>query len=206
MKQLIFLVMNKYHWSSQYTDDQFHVYERFIGFERVFGTTGADFFNLLVEWLKQLGLDIDNIVGQCYDGASTMRSRCKGVATRLINIVPTALYIHCNDHILSLCLIDVAQTVVPVRNTFGIMKSLDNLIEGSTKRHKVFEDIQKQIGLASMSLKKLCDTRWTCRFESLKVVLIRYSEIFSSDSFRRDWYCRCIYYAKSCTNIWFYYS
>jgi hypothetical protein len=88
-----------------------------------------------------LGLDIDNIVGQYYDGASTMRSTYKGVATRLINIVPTGLYIHCNGHILNLCLIDVAQAVVPVRNTFDIMKSLYNLIEGSAKRHKVFEDI-----------------------------------------------------------------
>jgi hypothetical protein len=114
----------------QYTDDQFHAYERFIGFEQASGTTGDDLFNLLVEWGEQFGLDIDNIVGQYYDGASTMRSTYKGVATRLISIVPTALYIHCNGHILNLCLIDVAQAVVLVRNTFGIMKSLYNLIEG----------------------------------------------------------------------------
>jgi hypothetical protein len=48
----------------QYTDDQFHVYERFIGFERASSTTGDDLFNLLVEWLKQLGLHINNIVAQ----------------------------------------------------------------------------------------------------------------------------------------------
>ncbi len=113
----------------RYTDAQFHVYERFIGFERAFGTTGDDLFNLLVQWLKQLDLDINNIVSQCYDGASAMRGT----------------YI-------------------------GIMTSLHNLIEGSAIRHKVFEDIQKQVGLASIPLKKLCDTCWTCRFESLKVV------------------------------------
>ena len=161
----------------RYTDDQFCVYERFVGFERASGTTGDELFNLLVHWLKQLDLNINNIVGQCYDGASAMRGTIKGVAARLMQIVPTGLYIHCNGHILNLCLVDVAQAVVPVRNTFGIMKSLYNLIEGSAKRHKVFEDIQKQVGVAPIPLKQLCDTRWTCRFESLKVVLTRYSEI-----------------------------
>jgi hypothetical protein len=114
----------------RYTDDQFCVYERFIGFERASGTTGDDLFNLFVRWLKQLDLNINNIVGQCYDGASAMRGTHKGVAARLMHIVPTGLYIHCNGHILNLCLVDVAQAVVPVRNTFGIMTSLYKLIEG----------------------------------------------------------------------------
>ncbi|CAF4742525.1 unnamed protein product, partial [Rotaria socialis] len=101
-------------------DDQFHVYERFIGFQRASSTTGEALFKLLVMWLKQLDLDINNIVGQCFDGASAMRGTYKGVSTRLLQIVPTALYVHCNGHILNLCLVDLSQAVVPVRNNFGI--------------------------------------------------------------------------------------
>ncbi|CAF1507289.1 unnamed protein product [Rotaria sp. Silwood1] len=113
-----------------------------------------------------MDLDVNNIVGQCYDGASVMCGTYKSVAARLVQIVPTALYVHCNGHILNLCLIDVAQAV-----------SLYNLIEASAKRHKIFEEIQKDAGLASLSLKQLCDTRWTCRHESLKVIVSRYTEI-----------------------------
>ncbi|CAF3144795.1 unnamed protein product, partial [Rotaria sp. Silwood2] len=137
----------------RYTDGQFHVYER------ASSTTGD--------------------VGQCFDGTSAMRGTYKGVAERLIQIVPTALYIHCNKHILNLCLIDVAQAVVPIRNNFGVMKSLYNLIEGSAKRHKDFEDIQKEVCLVPIPLKQLGNTRWTCRFESLKVILKQYSEIIA---------------------------
>ncbi|CAM4872894.1 unnamed protein product [Rotaria socialis] len=104
----------------RYADDQFHVYERFIGFQRASSTTGEALFKLLVMWLKQLDLDINNIVGQCFDGASAMRGTYKGVSTRLLQIVPTALYVHCNGHILNLCLVDLSQAVVPVRNNFGI--------------------------------------------------------------------------------------
>ncbi|CAF1660887.1 unnamed protein product [Adineta ricciae] len=161
----------------RYTDDQFHVYERFIGFERASSTTGDGLFHLLLEWLKKMDLNINHIVGQCYDGASAMSGIYKGVAVRLTELVPIAIYIHCNGHILNLCLVDVAKAVVPVRNTFGIMSSLYNFIEGSVKRHKVFEDIQKEVGLAPTPLKKLSDTRWACRFQSLKAVLTRYPEI-----------------------------
>ncbi|CAF3780712.1 unnamed protein product [Rotaria sp. Silwood1] len=164
----------------RYTDDQFHVYERFIGFQRASSTTGEALFKLLVTWLKQLDLDINNIVGQCFDGASAMRGIYKGVSTRLLQIVPTALYVHCNGHILNLCLVDLSQAVVPIRNNFGIITSLYNFIEVSAKRHKVFEDVQKEAGLVSVSLKALCDTRWSCRFESLKVISRRYTEIVTT--------------------------
>ncbi|CAF0766899.1 unnamed protein product [Adineta steineri] len=130
-------------------DNQFHVYERFIGFERASSTTG-------------------NALIQCFDDVSAIRGSYKSIASRLKQIVSTAIYIHCNGHVLNLCLVDVAQAVVPVRNNFGIVESLFSFIEGSTKRHKGFGDIQKQESLASTLSKQLCDTRWTCHFQSLK--------------------------------------
>jgi hypothetical protein len=78
---------------------------------------------------------------------------------------------------LNLCLIDVSARVPSVRNTFGVVSSLYNLIEGSAKRHLIFEHIQKEAGLKQLTIKKLCETRWTCRLECLKVILLRYNEI-----------------------------
>ncbi|CAF0940276.1 unnamed protein product [Adineta steineri] len=161
----------------RFTDDQFNVYERFLGFQRASDTSGQSLFDLLLGWLKKLNLDITYIVGQCYDGASSMRGERKGVASRMIQVVPTALYVHCNGHVLNLCLVDVSEANKHIRNNFGIVKCLYNFIEGSPKRHKVFEDLQKESGIVSISLKSLCDTRWTCRYESLKVISNRYSEI-----------------------------
>ena len=164
----------------RYTDDQFNVYERFIGFERASDTTGQGLFDLLMVWLKKLDLDIKYIVGQCFDGASSVRGKSKGVANRVIQLVPTALYVHCNGHVLNLCLVDVSEGVVHVRNNFGIVKSLYALIETSPKKHKVFEDLQKEGGVVCVTLKKLSETRWCCRYESLKIISSRYSEILST--------------------------
>ena len=71
----------------RYTDDQFNVYERFIGFKRASSTTGDGLFKLLIQWLKKIDLDIINIVGQCFDGTSAMRCTYKGVAGRLIEFM-----------------------------------------------------------------------------------------------------------------------
>lgn len=42
-----------------------------------------------------------------------------------------------------LCLIDVSTRVPSVRDTFSVVSSLYKLIEGSLKRHHVFEHVQK---------------------------------------------------------------
>ena len=109
-----------------------------------------------------------------------MREPCKGVANRVSQIVTTALYVYCNGHVLNLCLVDVSEVVVSIRNNFGIVKSLHNLIETSPKRHKIFDDLQKEAGIVSTTLKQLCDIRWSCRYESLKAISSRYSEILST--------------------------
>lgn len=47
-----------------------------------------------------LDLNIKNLLAQCYDGVSNMRGPYKEVATRKLEESPTAMYIHCNAHIL----------------------------------------------------------------------------------------------------------
>ncbi|CAF4368700.1 unnamed protein product [Rotaria sp. Silwood2] len=164
----------------RYVDDKLNVYEKFIGFERTSAMTGEALYELVVEWLNKLGLKLENLVGQCYDGGSNMRGEYKGVAARLRQVAPLGLYVHCNGHILNLCLVDVSARVPSVRNNFGVVSSLYNLIEGSAKRYQVFENIQKEAGLQTLTVKQLCETRWTCRFECLKVILLRFNEIITT--------------------------
>lgn len=90
------------------------------------------------------------------------------------------IYIHCNGHILNLCLVDVSAGVQSIRNNFGIVSSLYNLVESSAKRHHVFEEVQQEAGLKSLTIKRLIDTRWTCRWDCLKVILNRYTQIIST--------------------------
>ncbi|CAF3973461.1 unnamed protein product, partial [Rotaria sp. Silwood1] len=164
----------------RFVDEKFNVFEKFIGFARTATMTGEALADLLIKWLKKLNLNLENLVGQCYDGASNMRGEYQGVAARLRQIAPLGIYIHCNGHVLNLCLIDVSARVPSVRNTFGVVSSLYKLIEGSVKRHQVFEHVQQEAGLKNLTIKELCETRWTCRLECLKVILLRFNEIITT--------------------------
>ena len=94
-----------------------------MDFNRVFDTTGEGLCNLLMKWVKELDLDINNIVGQCYDGASSMRDEHKDVVGRVVQIVSTTLYVHCQGHVMNLYSVDVSEAVVHSRNNFGVVNS-----------------------------------------------------------------------------------
>ena len=44
---------------------------------------------------------MDNLRGQCYDGASVMSGNKTGVATRFKKLDEKALFTHCYDHALN---------------------------------------------------------------------------------------------------------
>ena len=64
---------------------------------------------MLKSKLLELGLDIEHLVGQCYDGASNMSGSGKGVAAKVQEVVPNALYVHCHAHLLNLALQDTLE-------------------------------------------------------------------------------------------------
>ena len=59
------------------------------------------------------------MVGQCYDGAANMSGVQKGVAARMQEIVPEAVYVHCNAHRLHLALQGTLEANIVLRNALG---------------------------------------------------------------------------------------
>ena len=74
------------------------VKEAFVDFFAVERITGEVFAQTLMQWLRLHGLHLENMRGQCYDGASNMagaRAGCRAVVQRE---APMALYFHCAAH------------------------------------------------------------------------------------------------------------
>ena len=57
--------------------------------------------------LVDLGLDLRNIVGQGYDGASVMSGRQNGVQALIRRDYPNALFVHCQSHCLNLSMLQL---------------------------------------------------------------------------------------------------
>jgi len=94
----------------------------------------------------------------------------KGVATRMKECCPFALYVHCYGHLLNLAIQDTMTQIEPVRNALGTIQNLYNFLEASPKRHAIFVDIQSDLKPIVRSLKSLSVTRWSCHWEAVKAV------------------------------------
>ncbi|XP_026811042.1 zinc finger MYM-type protein 1-like [Rhopalosiphum maidis] len=158
--------------------------EVFLGFYKTENTDGETLSMLIKSTLVSHGLKIENLRGQCYDGAASMRGSYKGVQARIKEENHLAMYIHCNAHILNLCLIDLAKQVSYVRNVFGTLNTLHNFIGASSKRHAIFEKMYSVLNISTCegpkTLKSLSDTRWSCRLDALKAVLFNFQTVVST--------------------------
>ncbi|XP_025417880.1 zinc finger MYM-type protein 1-like [Sipha flava] len=79
--------------------------ERFIKFIDIYSHNAEYLTSTVIETIKQLGLNIENCVGQPYDNASNMAGKYTGLQARIKKIAPAAEYLPCAAH--SINLLDV---------------------------------------------------------------------------------------------------
>ena len=144
--------------------------ETFVGFYDTKSTEGEVLYALVKKVIKDLNLELENIVGKCFDGAANMSGIYKGLTTRMKECSPLAIYIHCYGHRLNLAIQGTITQIVPLRKALGQIQSLYNFIESSPKRHAIFNDIQIDGNPIVKTLKSLSITRWSCHWEAVKAV------------------------------------
>jgi hypothetical protein len=111
----------------------YRVREDFIGFAPVKDKTGPRIKAAIIKGLQQAHLDLGNLWGQCYNGASAMKGHPGGCAALISKDYPLAIYVHCASHSLNLVLSDACK-VDAIRNTIGSMKEMITFIRASEKR------------------------------------------------------------------------
>jgi hypothetical protein len=167
--------------------------ETFLGFFSTISTEGEVLFELVKKVMTDHGLELDDIVGECFDGASNMSGVRKGVAARMKECSPRGVYVHCYAHILNLALQDTMSDVEPLRNALGTLQSLYNFLEGSPKRHALFKSVEVDGDQLLLTLKSLSETRWSCRWEAVKAVteqmrkIVRALLIFARDKDKKTY-------------------
>lgn len=127
-------------------------------------------YKLVKEVSNKLQLELENIVGECFDGASNMSGVNKGLSARMKERSSLAIFVHCYGHLLNLALQDTMTTVEPLQNTLGTIQSLYNFLEASPKRRALFGDIESEECSLLTTLKTQSVTRWSCRWEAVKAV------------------------------------
>ena len=169
----------------RFVDTEEIIQERLIGLSAVSRTDSETLFKLLKDTLTSHDLNLSQVRGQCYDGASNMSGQYQGLQARVKHESPKALYVHCYAHCLNLVLVDAMKSNKMARNFFGTLESLYCFIRLSTCRHSLFQTMQHEFEAVAendtdgrLNIKQLCDTRWACRFEAIRAVEANLQVIF----------------------------
>ena len=62
----------------------------------------SSLFDTINNTLRENGLDMTNIKGQCYNGASNMSGKHSGLQKRVKDVSPQTLFMHCYAHCVNL--------------------------------------------------------------------------------------------------------
>ena len=166
-----------------FVNDISQIREEFITFLKLERVRAIDITDAIVNYLERLGLSLNDLHGQGYDGASTMSGEKSGVQKRIRDIQPKA-YTHCAGHSLNLAIVS-ACIVFSVRNAIDHIKTLTLWIKASPKRAALLKVVYQNTiqGTSNRSpLLNVCITRvenidgWE-RFSLCHPVLVSMCEV-----------------------------
>ncbi|KAL1349338.1 hypothetical protein AAHE18_07G149900 [Arachis hypogaea] len=106
------------------------VKERFFDLVHVTDTCATTLKKELISVLSHYNLQVENIRGQGYDGASNMRDS------------PQAYYVHCFAHRLQLALVATSREVLQIHEFFTQLNSIVTIVSASSKRHDQLQEAQ----------------------------------------------------------------
>ena len=147
----------------RFVDGDCDIREEFVDFIYTDKITGEVMASKLRAALDRYGIDLMDCRGQGYDGASNMSS-AGGVQGLLSADNSKAVYMHCNSHILNLCVVQ-ACSLTFIRNMNSTVTETAYFFNNSAKRQVFLEKVVDK-GTGTVRVKDLCRTRWAYRHEA----------------------------------------
>jgi hypothetical protein len=150
-------------------EDKYVLREDFLKFVPVTDTKGVTLANTLKQSLSEMGINLNHLRGQGYDGATSMSGKFQGCAVIMREQFPQAVYVHCASHSLNLALCHSCNIPV-IRNCLGTMKEVITFFRVSPKRSAVFTKFVQEsnpTGTKKTRLTKFCETRWVEHLDAI---------------------------------------
>ena len=155
-----------------------------------FAIANADALTSLIkDNLQQCGLSLKNLNGLATDGASVMTGKNNGLATKLKELNPVMISIHCICHKLALACTDTNKEIDYIKRVEDTLRQLWTYFENSPKRLAVLLKMQINIKKCSLQLrekskqllvkrmKKACSTRWLSFDRSVAALYQEYEAV-----------------------------
>jgi len=164
----------------RYVDLNLQVHEVFLDLFEPSDTCGGTLARTIEESLMRLGLSIDEVRAQTYDGASNMSGEYKGCQAIIRGKHPLASWFHCGAHCANLVAQSAASSIEQLRDAMACVHELGVLHARSIKYRAVFREIATSGEGKFTTLKPMCPTRWLCRARALESALDQYESVLES--------------------------
>ncbi|XP_078493200.1 zinc finger MYM-type protein 1-like [Ciona intestinalis] len=162
----------------RYCNSQFQSQEDFVGFYATSKTDSFTLYNLVKDSLLRLGLSIDKLRGQGYDGGANVAGKISGLQKRLSDDYPRALYFHCAGHNLNLVVQDACQMSPVIGDAMSCLNKVVVYIRDSPKRWDSFNTLlASHEEVSGCNIRPLCATRWVLKLQSVDAFLHTYEVI-----------------------------
>ena len=86
----------------RWIDESFMVSEEFLGLYYLSSTSAESIVGAIKDAFLRFQIPMTKIRGQCYDGCSTMAGSKAGVAKKIEELEPRAVFLHCYGHALNI--------------------------------------------------------------------------------------------------------
>ena len=148
------------------------VHESFTEFIEMDSLSAESISTTILAHLSKIGVDFQKLVGQGYDGASTMAGHLSGVQTCIRDKYPRAIFVHCASHCLNLVVND--QSKVPIiRNTCAAIREIIHFLKKSAKR-------RASLGI---NIPLFSPTRWSEMYRSIRIFKCNFKRILDALGF-----------------------
>jgi len=145
--------------------------ERFLTFMPMMRHTAEHMASILLNFLKEKGLDVANCRGQSYDNASNMSGRYNGVQAIVKRECKYATFIPCCNHSLNLVGNQAVESCSGCTRFFDFVNGLYVFLSDSTYRWQLLKN------RCVLTLKALSGTRWCERADAVKALVEGWSSI-----------------------------
>ena len=156
------------------------VMESFLGFMETVDTSASELAVNVLDSIRRNSLDMSKCRGQGYDGAANMSGIYSGVQARIREKEPLATYVHCAAHNLNLVLNDSVKNISEMERFYETIEHIYAFFGNSIKRWSMLVGIVTGSDHPDVTLKRLCPTRWSSRFESLSAIRYRYVDVMKA--------------------------
>ena len=147
-------VQSQFSLSVRYVKDAI-VVERFLGFFNVSGQTNStSLAKFVIAKINELEIGA-KLIGQSYDGASTMSGKENGVQHQVQSMFPKAQFVHCHAHRLNLVLQKSVASIPTTKIFFTTLRGLHAFFSRSPKRRELLNQIDSSLHVVNPS-----QTRW----------------------------------------------